>query len=54
MNEHAQEVSRGVRFEFGDNWAHFLEKLDDQRIDEAVKSLAGMLGASSLSGSMLR
>jgi 2-polyprenyl-6-hydroxyphenyl methylase/3-demethylubiquinone-9 3-methyltransferase len=50
MNEHAQEVNKGERFEFGANWERFLEKLDDRRIDEAVGSLIGMLGESALAG----
>ena len=29
---HAAEVAKGERFEFGKNWAQFLEVLNDQRI----------------------
>ena len=45
---HAQDVERGDRFEFGKNWSRFLEVLDDDRIDEACKSLRRMLGVDTL------
>src|SRR5262245_62123549 len=45
---HAQDVERGDRFEFGKNWTRFLAVLDDQRIEEACKSLRRMLGVDSL------
>lgn len=38
------------RFGFGKNWSHFLSVLDDQRVTEAEKSLATMLGSESLKG----
>jgi len=41
---HSAEVEGGERFEFGKNWAKFLEVLDDERIAEAERSLIGMLG----------
>jgi 2-polyprenyl-3-methyl-5-hydroxy-6-metoxy-1,4-benzoquinol methylase len=47
---HADEVARGERFEFGSNWARFLEVLDDERIEEAERSLREMLGVKSLEG----
>jgi 2-polyprenyl-3-methyl-5-hydroxy-6-metoxy-1,4-benzoquinol methylase len=47
---HADEVARGERFEFGDNWRRFLEVLDDERIAEAERSLREMLGVSTLEG----
>jgi 2-polyprenyl-6-hydroxyphenyl methylase/3-demethylubiquinone-9 3-methyltransferase len=47
---HADEVSRGERFEFGANWQAFLDVLDDRRIAEAERSLQQMLGVESLSG----
>ena len=50
MTEHATEVSRGERFEFGANWARFLELLNDERIGRAEKSLCEMLGVSDLEG----
>lgn len=30
---HAAEITQGKRFEFGANWAHFLNVLDENRID---------------------
>jgi 2-polyprenyl-6-hydroxyphenyl methylase/3-demethylubiquinone-9 3-methyltransferase len=45
---HAADVERGDRFEFGKNWTRFLAVLDDQRIDEACKSLRRMLGVETL------
>jgi len=50
MSQHATEVATGQRFEFGKNWAWFLETLNDRKIDEAVKSLRDMLETDSLSG----
>lgn len=47
---HAQEVSRGTRFEFGKNWRRFLDLLDDARIAEAESSLKGMLEVEELHG----
>jgi 2-polyprenyl-6-hydroxyphenyl methylase/3-demethylubiquinone-9 3-methyltransferase len=50
MSQHALEVASGQRFEFGKNWAWFLEKLNEDRIAEAVKSLCQMLETKSLAG----
>jgi len=47
---HAAEVVRGERFPFGKNWTRFLAVLDDERIDEACKSLRKMLEVDSLAG----
>jgi SAM-dependent methyltransferase len=47
---HEEEVRAGQRFEFGANWARFLSVLDDQRIEEACRSLREMLGVESLAG----
>ena len=47
---HAEEVSAGQRFEFGRNWARFLETLDDQRIELAEDSLRKMLDVHDLAG----
>ncbi len=38
------------RFGFGKNWGKFLSTLDEQRIDEAKKSLADWLGEDDLTG----
>ncbi|HET8654103.1 MAG TPA: methyltransferase domain-containing protein [Longimicrobiaceae bacterium] len=50
MSEHASEVSRGERFEFGANWARFLGLLDEGRIQRAQESLQEMLGVHDLEG----
>jgi 2-polyprenyl-6-hydroxyphenyl methylase/3-demethylubiquinone-9 3-methyltransferase len=47
---HADEVARGDRFEFGRNWARFLDVLDEERVAEAERSLREMLGVESLEG----
>ncbi len=47
---HAEEVRRGERFEFGENWQRFLSVLDEQRIAEAERSLQAMLGVEHLDG----
>jgi 2-polyprenyl-3-methyl-5-hydroxy-6-metoxy-1,4-benzoquinol methylase len=47
---HAQEVARHARFRFGANWARFLEVLDEDRIEQATRSMQRLLGAASLSG----
>ena len=48
--KHEAEVLAGERFKFGANWIHFLEEVDECRIAEAIASLSGMLGVSSLTG----
>ncbi|HEX8686718.1 MAG TPA: 50S ribosomal protein L11 methyltransferase, partial [Pyrinomonadaceae bacterium] len=50
MSAHAIEVSRGERFEFGENWSRFLAVLDDERIGKAEESLRAMLEVESLAG----
>jgi 2-polyprenyl-3-methyl-5-hydroxy-6-metoxy-1,4-benzoquinol methylase len=47
---HAQEVAAGERFEFGKNWARFLEGLTEERIARAEASLVRMLGADAFAG----
>jgi SAM-dependent methyltransferase len=47
---HADEVARGQRFEFGENWRRFLDVLDDERVAEAERSLREMLGVETLAG----
>jgi 2-polyprenyl-3-methyl-5-hydroxy-6-metoxy-1,4-benzoquinol methylase len=48
----AQQVGtmEAARFEFGRNWALFLESLDDSRIRQAEESLRDMLEAPDLAG----
>lgn len=48
---HADEIARGERFEFGQNWRRYLEVLDEDRIAEAERSLRAMLGPAALEGS---
>ena len=50
MTEHATEVATGERFEFGANWAQFLNVLDDKRIALAEQSLRNMLDVNDLQG----
>src|SRR5204862_4265084 len=50
MNINAAEIARGERFEFGQNWSQFLAALDEQRIQQAEKSLREMLEVGSLAG----
>lgn len=50
MSQHATEVASGERFEFGQNWARFLLTLNDDKIEEAIRSLKINLEAESLAG----
>jgi len=50
VDTHAMEVARGERFEFGANWARFLDILDDERIAVAERSLCEMLSVENLEG----
>lgn len=50
MSQHAVEVNEGQRFKFGENWAKFLETLNEDRIQEAEKSLQAMLETRDLKG----
>jgi 2-polyprenyl-6-hydroxyphenyl methylase/3-demethylubiquinone-9 3-methyltransferase len=50
MSEHANEVEKGERFEFGKNWSRFLALVNDKRIEEAEKSLKQMLEVETLKG----
>jgi 2-polyprenyl-6-hydroxyphenyl methylase/3-demethylubiquinone-9 3-methyltransferase len=47
---HAHEVSSGRRFEFGANWARFLELVDDDRIATAEGAIQRMLRQPRLDG----
>lgn len=48
--QHAQEIGGGQRFRFGENWARFLQVLNEQRISRAVDSLREKLGVEHLRG----
>jgi SAM-dependent methyltransferase len=50
VDGHRNEISAGKRFEFGKNWQRFLETLNDERIEEATKSLREMLELVNLKG----
>lgn len=52
MNEKkfTDEVKFGERFEFGKNWASFLNSLTDERIQVAKKSLKDMMSVDNLTG----
>lgn len=49
-SQHATEVAKGDRFQFGENWARFLRTLTEPRIATAEHSLQTMLGRTSLAG----
>ncbi|NOY72253.1 MAG: class I SAM-dependent methyltransferase [Gammaproteobacteria bacterium] len=50
MKQHQEEVERGQRFQFGDNWLNFLEVLNEDRIEVAEKYLQKMLDVEDLQG----
>jgi SAM-dependent methyltransferase len=50
MSEALNEIGKGDRFAFGENWARFLSALDDSRIEEATNSLKEMLSVDDLAG----
>jgi len=47
---HGNEIAKGERFAFGENWSRFLALLDDERIRQAVDSLKSMLEVEDLKG----
>ena len=47
---HTDEVSRGERFRFGENWSRFLDRLTPERIAEAERSLLDYLSPADLRG----
>lgn len=47
---HRLEMMRRRRFDFGSNWAHFIEVLNDKQIEQAVNSLSEMLRVKNLKG----
>jgi 2-polyprenyl-3-methyl-5-hydroxy-6-metoxy-1,4-benzoquinol methylase len=50
MSAHQSEVAHGQRFEFGANWARFLEVLDADNIRIAENALIHMLELENLKG----
>lgn len=47
---HSEELAAGERFSFGANWTNFLTTLNEERIQEAEKSLREALNVISLDG----
>ncbi len=47
---HSDELTKNERFAFGQNWAHYLKTLDEERIQAAEASLLERLGQISLKG----
>lgn len=47
---HLDEVARGERFAFGENWLAFLRTINDERIARAEASFTAMLRESDLAG----
>lgn len=50
MSGATEEIRRGERFAFGDNWARFLRGLDEARIVQAEGALKTMLDCQRLDG----
>jgi 2-polyprenyl-6-hydroxyphenyl methylase/3-demethylubiquinone-9 3-methyltransferase len=50
LENFAEQVADGTRFEFGKNWARFLARLDDERIGEAIKGVRTVLRMEDLKG----
>src|SRR5262245_10622183 len=50
MDSNADQIARGERFEFGENWSQFLSTIDQGRIQEAEMSLKALLEVDCLSG----
>lgn len=48
--EFEREVAEGDRFKFGENWAKFLETLNEERIEAAEKGLIDWLGKENIEG----
>lgn len=48
MTSQVLEIAQGERFQFGENWKHFLNSLNEARIVEAEKSLKEMLQVENL------
>lgn len=48
MTSQVLEIAQGERFQFGENWKHFISTLNETRILEAEKSLKEMLQVENL------
>ena len=47
---HSEELAAGERFSFGANWSNFINTLNEERVQEAEKSLREFLDVFSLDG----
>ncbi len=50
MSTHQHEIESGERFGFGENWARFLSGLNEEKINEAMRSLQEKLAVDTLQG----
>ena len=50
VSANKSEVQKAARFEFGDNWRHFLRSVDEEVIEQAQRSLGGMLKLDVIPG----
>lgn len=50
LQPHQEQIAQGNRFQFGANWAKFLQDLDDNAVKRAEESLKEMLEVDNLSG----
>lgn len=49
-NNATEEIESGARFDFGENWTHFLSVLNESRIQKAEESLQRILQGYDLRG----
>jgi len=49
-DSHSEELARGERYPFGENWARFLSLMTEARMTDAVDSLKRMLEVDTLAG----
>ena len=47
-SDNASEIAAGERFAFGRNWRSFLDRMDEERIREATRSIEKLLGRDPL------
>ena len=50
ISDFHDEVQRGERFEFGENWRQFLNGLTDSQVDRATQSVKDLLQVETLQG----
>ncbi len=49
-NQYQEEINKGTRFAFGQNWKNFLETLDDEVLVKAAKDIREWTGLESFTG----